>query len=166
MGKNKKLKNVIFAQEPNGQKKVKHSVSPSEEKQTKRENEPGNYDTLFASWAFSKIQRGGLWDITQKDWIIWNDRILSKLSSLESMTWAEIKVIPKDGRKGGNKHHNISVEDFSKKAKDELKRLNLHYDELFSLRLTNRERIFGFLERGTLYLIWYDAEHEICPSQK
>ena len=116
MGKNKKQKNVTYTNEPSGQKKVKHRISPSEEKMTKRENEPGNYDTLFASWAFSKIQRGGLWDITQKDWRIWNERILPKLSSMESMTWAEIKAVPKDGRKGGNKHHNILVKEFSKKA--------------------------------------------------
>ena len=90
------------------------------------------------------------------------EKVLPKLHSFEGMNWAEIKVVPKDGKNGGNKHHNISIEDFTSQGKREYEKQNMHYDEMFSIRLSNKERLFGILEKGVFHIVWYDPNHEIA----
>jgi len=143
-------------------KRVEILNEPKTQKHTKSAIEPNNYDKLPASWGFSKLIRGGKWDVSADDWKIWNNKILPQLMKFEGMTWAQIKVIPKDGKNGGNKHHHVPIESFTEAGKKEVKKYNLHYDEMFSLRLSNLERIFGVLDKGILHIIWYDDKHEIC----
>ena len=37
-------------------------------------------------------------------------------------------------------------------------------DELYSLRLSGKKRIWGIKESNLLWFLWWDPEHEICPS--
>lgn len=37
-------------------------------------------------------------------------------------------------------------------------------DALVSLGLTGRERIWGFIANGVMNLLWWDPNHEVCPS--
>ncbi len=39
-------------------------------------------------------------------------------------------------------------------------------DELFSLRIMVRQRIRGIKDGNILWLLWWDPEHEVCPSHK
>lgn len=85
-------------------------------------------------------------------------KILSKLGDFEGMTWQDIE-------RGGS--HNVSVEKLSKAARDRLTEINQDdLDELFSLRLSGKERIWGIRDRAVLRLLWWDPEHEVCPSIK
>ena len=43
--------------------------------------------------------------------------------------------------------------------------LYLDVDQLFSLRLTARERLYGILNNGVFYVLWYDPCHEIYESK-
>jgi hypothetical protein len=37
-------------------------------------------------------------------------------------------------------------------------------DELYSLRLSGKKRIWGIKESNILWLLWWDPNHEICQS--
>jgi hypothetical protein len=88
--------------------------------------------------------------------LLWE--IHNKLSSFERMTWADI------GRHGS---HAISVEDLCADAQKRLRDLRLDdIDEVYSLRLTGKRRIFGIRDRHTLKILWWDPGHTCCPSQK
>lgn len=84
-------------------------------------------------------------------------RIYPKLAGFETMTWGDIK--------NGGSHH-ISIENIIKPARDRLEELRMNIDEVFSLRLSGRERIFGLRAGRLLKLLWWDPDHEIAPSNK
>ena len=80
------------------------------------------------------------------------------------MEWQRIMSQTKDSG-DGSANHLIEVADLTKEAQKRLLKLGVVIDQIFSLRLNNLERIFGVLEDSTLYIIWYDSAHEICPSR-
>lgn len=46
-----------------------------------------------------------------------------------------------------------------------LRRQGVPVAQLFSLRLTARERLYGILNNGVFYVLWYDPCHEIYESK-
>lgn len=89
------------------------------------------------------------------------EEILGKLREFEKLTWNEILVVNK------KRNHAVAVSELCKDARDRLRELNLDdYDELVSLRLSGVERVWGFRLREVLNLLWWDPDHEVCPSLK
>ncbi|HEV7503942.1 MAG TPA: hypothetical protein VGS07_03445 [Thermoanaerobaculia bacterium] len=84
--------------------------------------------------------------------------VRSRLAHFESMTWTEILVQAK------KQNHSIRVEDICSTAQQRLEALGLLLDDVVSLRLSGRERVYGYLENGVLILLWWDPLHQICPS--
>ncbi len=88
-------------------------------------------------------------------------RVRERLADFESMTWAEIL-----GR--GDQHHPVAVSDLAPEARRRLTQLRLEdLDDLISLRLSGRERVWGFPDQvlpSILHLLWWDPDHEVCPA--
>ena len=83
------------------------------------------------------------------------------------MTWSEIQSASGGKRAGnGTNNHFEYIAEMSKEAQKRAKELHLDVDQLFSLRLTGKERLYGILNNGVFYVLWYDAQHEIYPSVK
>lgn len=82
--------------------------------------------------------------------------IHSKLKEFESMTWADIE---------GKRHHFVTYESLSDVAKQRLKDIGMDdLEQLFSLRLTGKQRIYGPRIGPVLKVLWWDPRHEACPS--
>lgn len=65
------------------------------------------------------------------------------------------------------RNHHVSVRDFIPEAQKRLAGIfNEEYQELYSLRLSGKERLWGIIEGGVFYIVWYDKHHEVCPSEK
>jgi len=45
-----------------------------------------------------------------------------------------------------------------------VKELGMTDDALYSLRLSGKLRLWGVRDRSVLQLLWYDPEHQVCPS--
>lgn len=109
-----------------------------------------------ACWAISRIEQEGKWgwdNITSGE--LWSE-IVTKLTLFEGMTWGEILQ--------GGKSHYVEINKINSEAKRKLVELDLDdSDNLFSLRLTAKRRIWGILENGVLKILWYDPNHEVCP---
>lgn len=93
------------------------------------------------------------------------EKIYPKLQTFENTTWEVIDHQTHDNGKSSN--HNDSVADLSKEAQDRL--AELHFSdrsEIFSLRLENKLRIFGFREMNFLDIIWVDTGHKVYPPKK
>ncbi len=89
------------------------------------------------------------------------DSIRSKLQHFESMTWADILVT------GKNRNHTVQIDKLCPKAQKRLKDLHLDdVDDVVSLHLTGVQRVWGILNAGVLALLWWDPDHEVCPSLK
>ena len=75
------------------------------------------------------------------------------------MTWAAI-MAASGGRRRGTNHHPVKVEKLTRQAKNRLEEIGQDdVDELFSLRLTQTQRIYGIRDRRALRLLWFDRHH-------
>lgn len=114
------------------------------------------------SWQFHKRDKDHPdwgWDQLPSDEFV---TILTEhLCHFETMTWDEI-LKTSGGRTQGNNHHNIDVNQCIKEAQNRLIDLRLDdIDQLFSLRLTGKYRLWGVKEGSVLRFIWIDKEHTI-----
>lgn len=107
-------------------------------------------------WSFRYAELDGPWGWNKISMEKFLKDILNKLQDFETMSWPEIE---------GRNNHSISVEKLDSKAKKRLKELKLCSIKLFSLRLTNKERVFGLKEENILYILWWDPKHEVCPTE-
>lgn len=84
--------------------------------------------------------------------------IRERLALFETMTWSEILVRAK------KQNHSIKVSSICGPAQQRLEARSLFLEDVVSLRLSARERVYGYLDNGVLVLLWWDPEHRICPS--
>jgi hypothetical protein len=85
--------------------------------------------------------------------------IREKLKYFETMTWAQILVVAK------KQNHTVSVDLLEADAKARLRDSGQgDLEELFSLHLTGKKRIWGILREGVLNLLWWDPDHSVCKS--
>lgn len=136
------------------------------EKKPKKVEDPEGYLKEHPVWAFQHCdQTHERWSIG-KNPTIYED-IIKKLISYESQTWAEIQAASggKGSGKGTNSHFE-NISDFTKEAQKRASELHLEEDQLFSLRLAGKTRLYGILRDGIFSIIWYDANHEIYPVKK
>lgn len=117
-------------------------------------------DTAKICWHLRKLdiehQSWGMLHVGIKHFL---DEILCKMKDFETRTWAEIK--------GGKQNHSIAVDLIEPVAQKRLQELGLDdLDSVFSLRLTGTKRLFGIRTGRVFEVLWYDPEHEICPSLK
>lgn len=85
--------------------------------------------------------------------------VRTKLSFFESMTWSEILM------KAKKQNHLVSVGDICKDARERLTAIKQDdIDELISLHLSGAERVWGILEHNVVKILWWDPNHQVCPS--
>ena len=124
-----------------------------------REN-PGATDNMTPAWQFHRCDA---------DHVLWGwgklgDKehlnIIKALHSFETMTWNQIKQAA-GGRSSGTNSHPLSIDEFVKEAKKRLEELKISddYEELFSLRLENKLRLYGIRDGRVLRFIWHDPHH-------
>ena len=108
-------------------------------------------------WQFSLMDMEGSFsckNISYDDWKL----ILNKMREWETMTWDEIS---------GKRDHAIDVDSLSPEAKKRLIEIQLDdIDEVFSLHLDGKKRLFGIRDRNIFRVLWWDKEHKVCPSLK
>ena len=118
-------------------------------------------------WSMELIDGGGKWAISEKvfrkDWC---SAILPKLEDYEKKTWA---IIANDssGKSHGTRNHHIAVSNLSKAARKRLRKIEMNdLDQLYSFRLGAKKRLFGVVHDYLFKLVWYDPDHEVCPSKR
>ena len=141
-------------------RRPRHESQPGD-KSPRHVEKPETYDQLKVSWGISYLDWDGKWGWQSVDQAILINKIIPRLKSFESMRWCEIKADQKS-------NHSIEVGKIITEAQQRIRELGLSSlcDELFSLRMSGRGRVYGILTQGILKVIWYDPNHEICPSKK
>jgi hypothetical protein len=125
----------------------------------------GSYYGLNPTWSFKKCDFDHpQWGLSQNPKHL--PQLLKKLASFELQTYGEI-FSSTSGRASNTRNHWIDVEHIVKDAQDRLAAQNLNdEDSLCSLALSSLERVWGVIKAGVFYIIWYDLNHEVCPSNK
>jgi hypothetical protein len=110
------------------------------------------------SWRFSRIDKGGPFS--------WSDlaepadykAVMERLHCFETMCAREI-------RESGS--HDIEIANLSKEARQRLQEIQQDdIDSLMSFRITGPKRVFCIREREVMRVLWYDPNHQVCPSIK
>ena len=102
----------------------------------------------------------GLGNLSANDFI---EILNSSLCQFETMTWDAI-LKRSGGRNQGNNHHNIEVSKICRDAQKRLLELKIDdIDELFSLRLSGKCRLWGVKDGQILRFLWFDKEHTVYP---
>ena len=132
-----KKKKPACKKSPKGSKQIGKIQTPNFEKQ-KISWQIGSMDIFPESpWGWKEISKEKLWD-----------NLFPKLQAFETMTWSEL---------GENGSHSVSFDSLIPKAQKRLEDLKIDdIDELYSLRLTGKERIWGVRDRNILKLLWWD----------
>jgi len=82
--------------------------------------------------------------------------ILQKIFEAQRMTWQEHYA---------HGSHLVKVSKIIPKMQKRLKELKQEdLDVLYSLRLSGKMRVWGIKEANLFWLLWWDPDHEICPS--
>ena len=93
-------------------------------------------------------------------------KIYPKLVAFEDRTWEDIEK-ETYGSQNKTKHHYVKLHKFIKEARDRIGNMNLKdTDELFSLRLEGRIRIYGKRRLNYMEIIWIDPNHELVKAPK
>jgi len=75
------------------------------------------------------------------------------------MTWSAIFL---DAKK---QNHSCDVASLSSKARTRLLEIGMDdQDKLWSIRLSSKKRLWGILDRGIFYIVWWDPNHQVYPS--
>ncbi len=144
---------------PKNQKQPKAQVVPGGKAARAGTIPDTNHQT--PAWCLAIFDRDGAWGKSrcEMEEALWSE-IYVKLRQYESMTWGFIYQDKK-------RNHDVAVESLIKEARDRLKELGLDdYDTLFRFRLSGEQRVWGIRDGRAFKLLWYDPDHEICPSLK
>lgn len=151
MGKKKKKKK---------KKKPKLGLSPLPKKEPRYTHSPDSFLNEHPAWRLRLVEMEGPFgwhEITSEKLT----EIRQKLANFESMTWNDILVI------AGHQSHLIERYRICGPAQDRLEEIKQDdVDELLSLRLAGKERIWGILDGPILRVLWWDPDHQICPAEK
>lgn len=83
---------------------------------------------------------------------------LQRVFECQKLTWQTLR---------DNGAHSVDVATLVSDAQKRLKHIKKEdLEHLYSLRLSGRKRIWGIKEGNILWLLWWDPNHEVCPSHK
>ena len=140
-------------------KRVRRREQPPAQKTPKAAENP-DFGGSNPSWQirFLEIQGPFGWGVLDREKL---EQIRRRLADFETMTWSEILI-------GGKKrNHTIQVADLPGENQRRLREIGQgDVDQLVSLSVSGRERIFGILDKTVLRLLWWDPEHQVYPSRK
>lgn len=143
-------------------KRPHSSKKATSDKEAVINRNPQRYLSEKPVWQFNRCDKEK-WPVKTPDFIY---RIFDKLADYEKMTWQEIQSAS-GGKTHGTNSHFENVADLDKAAQKRLLELKLDdTDQLFSLRLTGKERLYGILENGVFAVLWYDRKHEVYKVKK
>jgi len=139
--------------------RTKHAPSG---KEVRAKEDPSSSDHHTPAWQFHRCdEEHELWGWDKLTPELRLDIIKRHLCSFETMSWNEIKSTSGGKAPGnGTNSHALPIGGFSKKAISRLEELKLDdNDELFSLRLQGKLRLYGIKDGRVLRFIWHDPHH-------
>lgn len=112
------------------------------------------------TFSFRYADDGGKWawtDMSPDD----SQEVAVFLATISRSTWAEIK-------RRRDYHHYQYVSDLVADAQNRFKRINdlCNFDQLFRFRLSGTKRLWGVLNARVFYVLWWDPDHTVYPSNR
>lgn len=135
-------KNKIVKQKENPiGNNIKHTINPEA------------YYDKSPSWSFNTCDAKH-WSLESEEVkkLFWCE-ILPWLKSMERRTWKEILINSK------KQNHHILISQLNKCAIDRLEQLKIEAEAIVSLRLNGTHRMYGHIQNGVFFVLWFDFNH-------
>jgi len=148
-----------------GKKKTGVRRQPKSKKPFKPLDESSGYYDEYPRWSFRRC------DFEHPKWGLSNNainlpKVFKYLASLESRKWGDI-LTDTSGRRENTRNHLIEFAELTREAQKRAIEITVdEFDPLCSIAMGGRERVWGHISEGVFYIIWFDMQHEICPSNK
>jgi hypothetical protein len=109
------------------------------------------------SWRFSEVDTGGPFPWKKLDAKLLQT-IQDRLGAFEKLNLAQLK----------DAHcHPVEFDDLSQDAQKRLKKLKRDdVEELWSFRVSGKQRMWAIGYDTAFHLLWWDPNHKVCPSEK
>lgn len=132
----------------------------SNKKEIKFKYNPDNFNQETITWQFNIFDFGhekwGFKKISRETLV---DKILNKMSGLDTMTWGELL-------KKKKKYHYIPINRICLDAQKRLQELNQNdIDQLFVMHFENKSCLWGIRDGRALKVIWWDPDHQVYPTE-
>lgn len=87
------------------------------------------------------------------------------LRDISQRTWHDVYRWRERGRLI---HHEQPVDTVCAEARERYVELGLECrgDNLFRFGMGYTERLWGFVNEGVFYILWWDARHQVCPFEE
>ena len=116
-----------------------------------------SYSSERICWQFSTMDLDGPFKFCGLRPGTWA-KILSVMKEWDRKTWAEIL---------GDRDHSISIDALSNRAVKRLEEIERDdIDGICSLHIGGKSRLIGVRDRYVFQVLWWDSNHEVCPSHK
>ncbi len=124
----------------------------------------GTHDRPVFSFALIDRDYDGSWGwhlLTESESI----RILNFFLEVATLTWNEVRSLTASGRK---RHHYQDVQSLCNDARARIasKKFDDISDRMFRFRLDGANRLWGFEEQGIFYVVWWDPDHKVYPTER
>lgn len=177
--KNEKLlkqqeKSVRLAETVSNEIVPRSQHSPSDSQSPRASANPDNIMQMHMSYElFSCADREGEWSWGQhRNWCQPDAKaadaciIRATMLEMSCLTWAEI-FSQMTGRKNRHKkHHSQSWDSLCNEAQERWLEIERSEEELFRFRTGSKSRIWGFRQGRVFNVVWWDAEHQVYPTEK
>lgn len=129
--------------------------SPIQRDDPRRFNAPSQ--KAYPEFKVDQLDNHEKWGFHQLDFLHIKT-IFQKIFQFQKMTWQELEY---------HGSHLVSIKKLCHHARERLEEIgNEDVDELFSLRFSGKERLWGIKDRNVFWILWWDPNHEICSSNK
>lgn len=139
---------------------IKHFEKPHSDKR--------NFAAELFKWSFKSYYREHkCWCELDGNDVITN--IIHKLEDYSTQTWSVVKSSSGGKREGnGSNNHYIPAIKLPKDYQDKYIKDGYmrDFEKVFSLRLTGKRRLIGYVSKGTFFPLWYDNDHLIFPVKR
>ncbi len=119
-----------------------------------------DWSKCYPAWRITALEMVDPfgWHAIDRDAML---NIRLKLVDFESMTIGEIFT------RARWQNHGVDVDQLCLEARKRLADIGHgDLDQVHTLRLSGKQRIWGILRQNAFNLLWWDPEHRICPSLK
>lgn len=93
------------------------------------------------------------------------DVMLEFMCQVSKLTWAEIHA---ERFGGGNlRHHEQDIDTVCIEAQARITELghDQRFERLYRFGVGSRKRLWGFATEGVFYVLWWDANHQVYPTE-
>jgi len=135
-------------------------LNPQSNKIPRRLKDPSFFEDSNFSW---RVHNGYIdYSHTRFGWgkvniLDFLKSIVQCLQSYEGYTWREVRQ---------KRHcHPWGTDEIPKDCARRLEERQIDIEELYQIPLGSKPRIIGYKDGRIFYLMWWDKEHEFCPTK-